>query len=118
MSDASRDAIFNAIYDNTSPADQFTAVLAALPVPAEVWILDLVLDGPEGGDIWAWRSVHASREGAVGVLLDKLGENGIAFGGDVDEIASVQKDDGSVAGDFMADDVKVGYGVQRDEVAP
>ncbi|ASR85239.1 hypothetical protein I5H06_gp65 [Mycobacterium phage SirPhilip] len=87
--------------------------MGAAPVGSEVWVLDLKIEGPEGGDFDGWQSVHASREGAFGALLDRLGEHGVSFGDDVETLASAAADNGSMAGDFAIEDVAVSYGVHR-----
>ncbi|ASR86870.1 hypothetical protein SEA_JARVI_37 [Mycobacterium phage Jarvi] len=115
------DAIWSAIYDNHSPAAQYEAVLAAVAAgerEREVWVLDLTIEGPEGGDYDGWQSVHASREGALGFMLDKLGEHGVSLGADVDTIASAAADNGSLAGDFAIDELAVSYGVHLMPVEP
>ncbi|WNM69552.1 hypothetical protein SEA_SYRA333_40 [Mycobacterium phage Syra333] len=95
--------------------------MTAAAVGSEVWILDLVITGPQPGDDWAWRSTHATKQGAEATLLDRLHDQGVNMAEDVDEIASTTREDGSIAGDYVnyAEQVrKVGYSVQRDEVAP
>ncbi|QFG09421.1 hypothetical protein I5H08_gp066 [Mycobacterium phage Yuna] len=110
-----REAIWAAIYNNTSPADQFDAVLAAVPGEGEVWVVDVSAEGPEGGDYDGWQFVHASREGAVGRLVEKLVEYGL---GDVEPFGSATADDGSMAGEYEADGRSVSYGVHRMPVEP
>ncbi|ASZ72665.1 hypothetical protein SEA_APOCALYPSE_38 [Mycobacterium phage Apocalypse] len=92
--------------------------MSAAPVGSEVWVLDLTIEGPEGGDYDGWQSVHASREGALGLMLDKLGEHGVSLGADVDTIASAAADNGSLAGDFAIDELAVSYGVHLMPVEP
>lgn len=93
----------------------------AAAVGAEVWILDLSISGPQPGDWWGWRSTHATKQGAEATLLDRLHDQQVDMSEDVDQIAKREQDDGSIAADFVVygDLVrKVGYGVQRDVVAP
>ncbi|ASR84789.1 hypothetical protein SEA_HURRICANE_40 [Mycobacterium phage Hurricane] len=93
----------------------------AAAVGSEVWILDLWISGPEPGDYWGWRSTHATKQGAEATLLDRLHDQQVDMSEDVDEIGKTEREDGSVAADFVVygdQVVKVGYGVQRDEVAP
>ncbi|APD18203.1 hypothetical protein SEA_HAMMY_37 [Mycobacterium phage Hammy] len=93
----------------------------AAAVGAEVWILDLSISGPQPGDWWGWRSTHATKQGAEATLLDRLHDQQVDMSEDVDQIANTTQDDGSIAADFVVygDQVrKVGYGVQRDVVAP
>ncbi|ADL71383.1 hypothetical protein CRIMD_37 [Mycobacterium phage CrimD] len=94
------------------------APVTAAPVGSEVWVLDVSIEGPEAGDYDGWQSVHASREGALGALLDKLGEHGVGLGADVDTIASAAADNGSLAGDFAIDELAVSYGVHLMPVEP
>ncbi|AIW03024.1 hypothetical protein MURUCUTUMBU_37 [Mycobacterium phage Murucutumbu] len=116
---SARDAIWSAIYDNHSPADQFEAVLAAVAASErEVWVLDVSVEGPEAGDYDGWQSVHASRDGALGGLIDKLAEHGVDLGADVETVASAAADNGSLAGDFAVGDLAVSYGVHLMPVEP
>ncbi|AEK07997.1 hypothetical protein ANAYA_38 [Mycobacterium phage Anaya] len=94
------------------------APVSAAPVGSEVWVLDLTIEGPEGGDYDGWQSVHASREGAFTVMLGKLVEHGVEFGADVETLASAAADNGSMAGDFAIDEVAVSYGVHLMPVEP
>ncbi|QFP94826.1 hypothetical protein SEA_MARSHAWN_40 [Mycobacterium phage Marshawn] len=88
-----------------------------MSAPAEVWVLDVSIEGPEPGDYAGWQSVHASRAGALGRLAERLVES-IEFDGDVETLASVTADNGSMAADFDADGVSVSYGVHRMPVEP
>ncbi|ARQ95478.1 hypothetical protein I5G81_gp39 [Mycobacterium phage Shandong1] len=95
--------------------------MTAAPVGSEVWILDMSITGPGKDDWWAWRSTHATKQGAEATLLDRLHDQGVDMAEDVDEIASHEYEDGSIASDFVnyGEQVrKVGYRVARDEVAP
>ncbi|AYR01104.1 hypothetical protein SEA_LEMOND_39 [Mycobacterium phage LeMond] len=86
-----------------------------MSAPVEVWVLDVEATGPEGGDYDGWQSVHASREGAIGRLVDKLVEYGL---GDVEPQGSATADNGSMAGDYAVNGVEVSYGVHRMPVEP
>ncbi|QFG11459.1 hypothetical protein I5G87_gp35 [Mycobacterium phage Ekdilam] len=91
------------------------------PVGSEVWILDVSISGPEPGDWWGWRSTHATKQGAESTLLDRLHDQQVDMSEDLDEIAKNEQPDGSIAADFVVygeRPCKVGYGVQRDVVAP
>ncbi|UVD40894.1 hypothetical protein [Mycobacterium phage Kashi_VT1] len=92
--------------------------MTAAPVGSEVWVLDLTIEGPGEGDYEGWQSIHAGRDGALGRLIDKLGERGVDLGADVDTIASAAADNGSLAGDFAIDELAVSYGVHLMPVEP
>ncbi|MFA4083705.1 hypothetical protein ONA92_18575 [Mycobacteroides salmoniphilum] len=81
-------------------------------------MLDLSIEGPEGGVYAGWQSVHASREGALGKLIDCLAEAGIDLDGDIESLASVAADNGSLAGDFASGDRTVSYGIHRMPIEP
>ncbi|UVD40995.1 hypothetical protein [Mycobacterium phage Kashi_RDG1] len=86
--------------------------------PVEVWVLDVTVEGPETGDYDGWQSVHASRDGALGKLIDKLAEHGVDLGADVETVASAAADNGSLAGDFAVGELAVSYGVHLMPVEP
>lgn len=92
--------------------------MTAAPVGAEVWVLDLTIVGPESGDYDGGRSLHASREGAFAKLLGKVAKYGVDFGDDVETLASVASENGSMCGDFAIDELTVSYGVQSTTVEP
>lgn len=89
-----------------------------LAQPGEVWVLDVSVEGPEGGDYDGLRTVHLSREGAFRTLLDKLAEHGVSFGDDVELLATSAAENGSMAGDFAIDEIAVSYGVQLAQIRP
>ncbi|QAX95577.1 hypothetical protein I5H03_gp069 [Mycobacterium phage Nibb] len=89
-----------------------------MSAPAEVWVLDVSIEGPEGGDYDGLRTVHLTREGAFRTLLDKLAEHGVSFGDDVETLATSAAENGSLAGDFAVDEIAVSYGVQLAQLRP
>lgn len=91
------------------------ALSELLAQPGEVWVLDVEAEGPEGGDYDGWQSVHASRESAIGRLVEKLVEYGL---GDVEPQGSATADNGSISGDYEVGGVSVSYGVHRMPVEP
>ncbi|ASR85338.1 hypothetical protein SEA_TIERRA_39 [Mycobacterium phage Tierra] len=98
-------------------ADAGRAMAAAIDglLAADVWVLDVSCEGPEGGDYDGWQSVHAGRDGAIGRLVEKLVEYGL---GDVEPQGSAIAENGSMAGDYEVDGKSVSYGVHRMPVEP
>jgi hypothetical protein len=76
--------------------------------------------GPDGGDYDGWTSVHASRDGAVLRVFDKIAELGAdPRGDDVAVIAANDADNGSTSADLeTANGWKISYGVHVMPVEP
>jgi hypothetical protein len=66
----------------------------------EVWLVVIDAEGPEAGDYDGWWFAHASREGGLRRLAEKLKEQY-----DIDEvIPDATADNGSMAGTDKTDD--------------
>ena len=79
---------------------------------SDVWVLDFDAEGPEASDFAGYRSVHASRDGAVNRLMEHMAGLGIDLSHG-QTLAAATADNGSYSADVVIEGVEISYGVHR-----